>query len=67
MGKIWKKLLFIILIVACLFNIVTKLVKRNSFKNEIQATVQYFMDKQNTVMENEETIENEGNAEIENN
>ena len=67
MGKIWKKLLFIILIVACLFNIVTKLVKRNSFKNEIQATVQYFMDRQNTVMENEETIENEGNAEIENN
>ena len=67
MGKIWKKLLFIILIIACLFNIVTKLVKRNSFKNEIQATVQYFMDKKNTVVENEVTIEKEENTQTENN
>lgn len=26
-GKVWKQLLLVILIVACLFNIVTKLVK----------------------------------------
>ena len=62
MGKIWKKLLFIILVIACLFNIVTKLVKRNSFKNEIQATVQYFYDKQN-----EAVVENEQNSELQNN
>ena len=60
MGKIWKKLLFIILIIACLFNIVTKLVKRNSFKNEIQATLQYF-NKQNTAIENEVNSEEENN------
>ena len=48
MGKIWKKFLFIVLIVACLFNIVSKLVKRNSFKDELQATLQYFTKKDNT-------------------
>ncbi|CCZ00137.1 unknown [Clostridium sp. CAG:793] len=45
-GKVWKQLLLVILIVACLFNIVTKLVKRNSLKNELQATVDYFTNSQ---------------------
>ena len=40
-GKVWKQLLLVILIVACLFNIVTKLVKRNSLMKELQATVDY--------------------------
>lgn len=45
-GKVWKQLLLIILIVACLFNIVTKLVKRNSLKKELQVTVDYFTNSQ---------------------
>mgnify|MGYP000073911981 FL=1 len=45
-GKVWKQLLLVILIVACLFNIVTKLVKRNSLKKELQATVDYFTNSQ---------------------
>ena len=45
-GKGWKQLLLVILIVACLFNIVTKLVKRNSLKKELQATVDYFTNSQ---------------------
>ncbi len=49
MGKLWKKLLFIILIVACLFNIVSKLVMRNSLQTELQSTLDYFFNKQNTV------------------
>ena len=53
MGKIWKRLLFIILIVACLFNIVSKLVKRNSLQDELQATFDYLTNKQNTVEQNE--------------
>lgn len=40
-SKIWEKLLFIILIIACLFDITIKLVQRNSFKDEVQASAQY--------------------------
>ncbi len=58
MGKVWKKLLFIILIIACLFNIVTKLVKRNSLQDELQATFEYLTNKENTV---EKTENNENN------
>lgn len=47
-SKIWKKLLFIILVIACLFNITLKLVQRNSFKDELQSSVQYV---QNLVQE----------------
>ena len=53
MGKIWKRLLFIILIVACLFNIVSKLVKRNSLQDELQATYDYFFNRKETVEQNE--------------
>ena len=45
MSKIWKKLLMVILIVACLFNIVTKLVKRYSLNEELQSVAQYLEDK----------------------
>ena len=58
MGKVWKKLLFIILIIACLFNIVSKLVRRNSLQDEIQATFEYMTNRKNTV---EETENNENN------
>ncbi len=43
-GKLWKKILFIILVIACLFDITLKLVQRNSFKNELQASAQYVQD-----------------------
>lgn len=46
MGKIWKKLLFVILILACLFNIVSKLVMRNSLQTELQATLDYFFNRE---------------------
>lgn len=41
MSKIWKKLLLAILIIACLFNIMQKLVKRNSLKSELESSAQY--------------------------
>ena len=41
MSKIWKKLLLVILIIACLFNIVSKIVKRYSLKEEVQASATY--------------------------
>ncbi len=45
LAKWWKRIGFIILIVACLFNITAKLVKRVSFNDNIKATVS------NTVVE----------------
>ena len=44
MSKAWKNLLMIILIVACLFNIVIKLVKRYSLKEELQSSAQYILE-----------------------
>lgn len=41
MSKIWKKLLLAILIIACLFNITQKLVKRYSLKEELESSAQY--------------------------
>lgn len=42
LGKIWKKVLLFVLIIACLWSITTKLVQRDSLKNEIEGTVEYF-------------------------
>lgn len=53
-SKVWKRLLFIILIIACLFNITIKLVKRNSFNSELQSSVEY-MQNLNEIKENELT------------
>lgn len=41
LAKIWKKLCIAILIIACLFNIVSKLVNRVSFNTEILSSAQY--------------------------
>ena len=45
MAKIWKKLLLVILIVACLFNVVSKIVKRYSLKEELQSSIQYLYER----------------------
>lgn len=56
-SKVWKKLLFIILIIACLFNITLKLVQRNSFKDELQSSAQYVQDlEQNEATETTNTL-----------
>lgn len=44
LAKIWKKVCIAILIIACLFNIVSKLVNRISFNNEILSSAQYIYD-----------------------
>lgn len=41
LAKIWKKLLMFILIVACLFNVVTKFVKKSSLKDELLTSARY--------------------------
>lgn len=69
-SKIWKKLLFVILIIACLFNITKKLVQRNSFKAELQSSAQYIQDmaqsKENEEVENSDITENSNDIVIQN-
>ena len=45
-AKYWKKIGLIILIIACLFNIVNKLVKKTSIKEDLRATAQYVFEQQ---------------------
>lgn len=40
-AKLWKKVLLLILLIACLFNIVSKLVNKMSFEEELASTVVY--------------------------
>ena len=46
MGKIWKKILFFILIIACLFNIVNKLVHKASLSQELESSAKYVQEQQ---------------------
>ncbi len=45
-AKIWKKVLLFILIIACLFNIVNKLVHKASLEKELESSAQYIYQKQ---------------------
>lgn len=69
LGKSWKKILLLVLIVACLFNIVTKLIQRNSLKEELQATLNYKINKQQievNTLNNNEVENNNDNSKINN-
>ncbi|MCI8352161.1 MAG: hypothetical protein HFJ58_00795 [Clostridia bacterium] len=46
-AKIWKKVGLFILIVACLFNIMIKLVNKLPFLEELRTSAQYMLDKNN--------------------
>ncbi len=41
LAKIWKKVCLVILVLACLFNVVSKLVNRISFNKELVSSAQY--------------------------
>ena len=47
LAKTWKKILLFILIIACLFNIVNKLVHKASMKQEVEASIEYIEQQQN--------------------
>ena len=40
-AKIWKKVLLFILLIACLFNVVIKIVNKSPLKQELQSSAQY--------------------------
>ena len=44
LAKIWKKVLMLILIIACLFNVVSKLVNNLSLEDELLSSAQYIQD-----------------------
>ena len=56
LAKIWRKLLLLVLIIACLFNVVTKFVKKSSLKDELLSSAKYIQSIQQK--NNTKTIEN---------
>lgn len=46
-AKIWKKLLLFILIIACLFNVINKLVHKASMEEEVEASAKYIQEQTN--------------------
>ena len=44
-AKLWRKVLLFILIVACLFNVVNKLVHKASLQKELEGSAQYIQEK----------------------
>jgi len=44
LAKTWKKILLFVLIIACLFNIINKLVHKASMEQEVKASVQYMQE-----------------------
>ena len=46
-AKLWKKIGLIILVIACLFNIVSKVVKRTPLKEQLIQTAQYVLNQEN--------------------
>lgn len=45
-AKYWKKVGLILVVLACLFNIVTKIVSKTSMKDELEASALYIKQQQ---------------------
>ncbi len=46
-AKIWKKALLFVLIIACLFNVINKLVHKASMEEEVKASAEYVQQQKN--------------------
>ncbi len=57
LAKYWKKIGMLILIIACVFNVMNKLVHKLSLNSEMLSSAQYVYDQQ----QNEENNENNTN------
>ena len=40
-GKMWKKVIFVIVVICCLFNIVSKFVHHSSLQRELSSYIEY--------------------------
>lgn len=56
LSKIWKKVCLLILIIACLFNIVLKLVNRISFNKEALTSARYMLEQYEYEKDSENVI-----------
>ena len=56
LAKIWKKLCIFILIVACLFNIVSKLIGRVSFNKEAVESAKFMLEQYKNEKDSENVI-----------
>ena len=45
-AKVWKKVLLFVLIIACLFNVINKLVHKDSMEQEVKASAEYVQEQQ---------------------
>lgn len=46
-AKIWKKLLLAVMIIACLFNVVIKIVTKSPLEHELVSSAQYMEEQAN--------------------
>lgn len=46
-AKLWKNVLLVIVLLACLFNIVVKLVQKTSLEYELQSSATYVQSQEN--------------------
>lgn len=46
-AKYWKKIGLVIIVIACLFNVVSKIVKRIPIKEQLIQTAQYVLNQEN--------------------
>ena len=53
LAKYWKRIGLIILVIACLFNIMIKLVNKTSLKEELETSGQYILEKEQSNTPNE--------------
>ena len=57
LSKYWKKIGLIIVIVACVFNVMIKLINKLSMDKEMVASAQYVQEKPNEEQQNEQKQE----------
>ena len=58
LAKYWKKIGMLILIIACVFNIMNKLVHKPSLNSEMLSSAQYIYDQQQNETNNDENNTN---------
>lgn len=56
-AKLWKKIGLLILIIACIYNVMNKIIKKVSFDNEMESTATYYNEniKDKNSVENKQT------------
>ena len=53
LARYWKKIGLFILIVACIFNVMTKIVHKTSLKSELESTATYVNQEENKNLDEE--------------